>query len=284
MPGYLKKLKLWFVVMLSCVVFSLRSQQSDLLHTVGGREMALANATVSLDGNTWACFSNPAGLTNIQSLGIGIACENRYSLKELSSPGISLFSPTARGALGISISYFGTQRYNSQKYTLCYAHNLSPLLEAGIALDYFINVLPDEYERGRAIAGEAGIIFHPVERLNIGVHANNFTASGFNISGTGELPAYLSAGVSWVEKTFLLCTQVTTGKEEKTEISAGTEVALVDNFFLRAGISNSDRYSFSTGLGIVTSIISSDLSCSFHPVLGMSATISIQFFLRKKTN
>jgi hypothetical protein len=242
----------------------------------GAREAGMANASVSLSG-PWSVFNNPAGMAMSNHPSCMLNYNNRFQLKELSTASVAGVIPKDFGSFGVSASYFGTSRYNEQKFAFGYARSLGEKISAGILCDYFVSKLPSEYETGHTLAGEIGLIVIPVEKLNIGFHVFNISGSKFKTYETEELPVLLSAGVSWQDEAFLLSSQIQLSNKGKTCLSLGSEIILIKNLFLCAGISNSEQMRYSFGLGYKLNRFECDIAFTNHPVLGFSSDVSLLY-------
>jgi hypothetical protein len=248
----------------------------------GAREAGMAGSSVALNG-IWSICYNPAGIALSPYAEFAMAYENHYFLPELSATSFAFVIPVSSGAFGMSAGYSGTSSFNNQKFALGYAHKFGSNIQAGVLLDYYSANLPAEYETARTIAGEIGILTRPTEKLSIGVHLNNITGSSYTVYPNEKIPVLFSAGAAWQDERYTVCTQVELNSNEKARISAGTEVILVKDLAVRAGISNSDQMSYTVGLGYALNRIICDIAFSHHPILGFSSSVSIQVSLSKQT-
>ena len=256
------------------------AKASDIFALAGAREAGLANSTVAVS-SIWSVFHNPAGIINVKALSFGVNHENRYLIREISTTSFAGVLPVKTGSFGISGSYFGTTNYNEQKYALGYARSFAGKLDVGVQCNYMSANLPEGYETRRALAGEIGIIAHPIENLNIGCHLYNPTGAKYS-NIYGSIPVIFRTGAAWETSKYLISAQVQLNNKEKTTFSAGSEVLLVKNLAVRLGISTQQSMSYTLGLGYRLSWLKSDFAIAHHPVLGYSAFFSFEFNLIRK--
>lgn len=274
------------LVLFVCLVLSLAnifrlSAQTNSFRS-GAREAALANSSVALSTD-WPMFHNPAGLTRLKNTTLGVHYTNQYLMRELSTTSATGSMPVASGAFGFSLSYFGTTRYNQQKFAVGYAHQLGDFLSAGVTFDYFNTHLPEDYEASHALAGEIGLIANPIDKLSIGCHIYNLTGSKYSTYTAENVPSFFSLGVAWESDAFLVSAQVNSDKENEPTISFGSEVFLIESFAVRIGISTDEQFQYSFGFGYNNIRFKGDIAFTRHPVLGFSSYVSFNYSFAAKT-
>lgn len=242
----------------------------------GAREAALANSALTL-GGTWSAYHNPAALVIANTPTIGISYNNRYRIQELSTRSFAGSLPIQKGAFGIIYSYFGSTDYNEQKVGACYAHQLGEKFSAGILIDYYRSRLPNEYEQASAVTGEIGLCAMPSEQLSIGMHLSNLHNGSFNNYKHEQLPMFLNTGVTYSVKDFLISGNILLSEKSDPVFGIGTELNIIKNLGIRAGISNFNSYNFCFGFGYKLKWIATDVAFSRHPNLGYVSQVSLQF-------
>jgi hypothetical protein len=262
------------IIFIFCLTNSVSASNITFFH--GAREAGLANSSVALPG-VWSVYSNPGGMVFNKAPTMALSYQNRYQLKELSTTSVAGIMPGRFGALGASLSYFGTNSYNEQKYAVGYAHKLGEKISAGVMFDYFITNLPSEYETSHALAGEVGILVNPVERLNLGFHVFNISGSDYKLYHEESLPILYRAGAAWNDELFLISSQIQLENNGNVQLSLGSEIMLVKNLFFRAGISSNTLVNYSFGLGYKLNSFVCDVAFTHHPVLGFSSSVSLQY-------
>ena len=84
------------------------------LHFSGSRSNSLANASVCLS-DVYAYHNNPANLSYIENVSIGISYENRFLLRELLNQSFAIAVPLKYGVLSFGGNTFGYQNFRTFK-------------------------------------------------------------------------------------------------------------------------------------------------------------------------
>ena len=263
-----------------CVCIKQFVYSSNIDSFTGAYEAGMSNASVSLPG-IWPGYNNPAGIVFSETPVVAICYQNRYCLPELSTTSTAAIIPQGKGAFGISMSYFGTSRYNEQKYAAGYACKLSKKIQAGVMLNYFNAKLPSEYNTTHTLTGEIGVLAQPANKLNVGVHVFNITNSKYQNYTDECLPLYFQIGASWIDETFTISSQVQLNRQQSTILSVGAELPLVESLFFRAGVSSSEETYYSFGFGYNLNWLDFNIAFTHHPILGFSSFVSLQYHIGK---
>jgi hypothetical protein len=256
-------------------------EASDVFIVTNARNTALANASASLLDNS-AIGGNPAGIARFPSLSFELNCWNLFQIKELNSVSAGTVLPVSFGNFGTSVSYFGTTRYNNQKYAFGYGRFLGDKITAGVSCDYFVSKLPSKYESARVLTGEIGLLAQPFDKLSLGIHIFNISNSPYKNYLQEDLPVLYRIGASWKDTNFLICSQLQMEKSGNSQVSIGFEVKLIETLFVRAGISNNQQTNYSFGLGYIHNSLSCDVAFSHHPILGLSSFITVRYSFKSK--
>jgi hypothetical protein len=86
-------------------------------YPMGSRAQSLGNASNTLE-DVWAYHHNPAALTGVKKLAVGISYENRFLLKELQSQGVAVALPLKKGVISFGGQRFGYRNFLSFKLFL----------------------------------------------------------------------------------------------------------------------------------------------------------------------
>lgn len=248
-------------------------------HPVGSKAAAMANAAVT-HRNVWSTFHNQAGIAYIDNISVGFHHENRFLVKEYGLQSFSFLLPVNAGTFGASYTYFGFELYNESKVGISYGKKLGKNFAAGIQLNYFNTFIADGYGHTGTITFEGGILATPVENLWLGAHIFNPIRASYDDFPDDPLPAIIriGAGYTFYEKVTL------TGEAEKSldyraRFKTGLEAELLDDFYVRAGISTQPVYS-TFGIGYSRWNVTLDLAFTNHPALGFTPHFSLQYAFR----
>lgn len=245
-------------------------------HPIGARSSGISGSSVTLT-DLWSAGNNQAGLAYLTHFTVGVGYENKFILPELSLKSIALALPTKSGVFALSCTYFGYSKYNESNFGLSYAKTLGKYFSMGIRLDYLYTHIAQEYGNTGTFAGEIGIRAQPIKNLFIGAHIFNPTRSKITDYNNEKIPTILKFGIAYnfSDKVYL-STETEKDIENKAIFKVGFEYHIIDNLYLRSGISiNSLQTSF--GVGYVFNNLKIDISFTTHQELGITPNVSLLY-------
>jgi len=230
-------------------------------------------------GNFTDAFSftcNQAILSSQKSISVGLYTERRFALKELNFYSLALSFPVTSGFIGIQLNYFGYTAYNESKLGIAYGKKLGKIADIGIQFDYNLIHITG-YGNTIALNGEAGILLHPAEKINIGLHVYN--PFGGNLGkNTGERLASIYKFALGYEASQQVCIHVEIIKEENipVHVNAGLQYCFVKQFFAGVGIETSSTSPYGCA-GLRWKNIRVDLAATYHLQLGFTPAVVFLF-------
>ena len=252
------------------------SSQSIYRLSAGARQVGLSYATVTTSG-FWSSFHNQASLAEIDRLSIGLNQDNRFGIAELSNKTFAFILPKGNGALGAVYSYYGYSEYNRHTAGLSYGMKLGQKLSIGVQADLFSTRGAGDYANTNELTFEAGLLFIPIERLRIGLHAFNPLPNSLR---DREMPTVVRLGTGYYfSNSFMATVVLESDNTGVTVVRVGSEYEILSNFFVRGGFMT-EPLGYSFGLGYSGNIFQGDLGFITHENLGLSPSLSIVIFLR----
>lgn len=250
-------------------------------YPAGAHSAAMSGTAVMLRG-FWPAWHNQAALGYCRNIIAGIHHENRFLVPELALSFAGLAVPTSSGTFGISWTRFGYTLYNENKFGLALGKSFHERFAAGLQFDYLSTHIADETGNAGTVAIEAGILAEPLNRLVIGVHVYNPTASAFRKLNRERSPVILrmGAGYHFDERLFF---GLETEKEleiKKARFRCGMEYLFNDYIYIRTGLSVQYHVQHSFGLGLKWQDLQADLAFSFQQVLGYTPHLSLLYVIR----
>jgi len=245
----------------------------------GARSLALSHASVSFS-DPWAAFHNQAGLAGLPGVAAGAFIESKFGIDELSLAAGTFTLQYGEGNFAISLYRFGKGTFYEDKIGVAYARKLSGKWKAGIQLDYFSMLFP-ENERATGFATfEGGLLYLPSERLHLGVHIFNPVTEGIRWpAGKDKMPVVLRTGCHFnLNKILLLAVEAEKDNLHPPLYKTGIEFMPLENFFIRMGFSGKPA-KYTAGIGYITGMISADIGFSYHGNLGMTPSVAINIVL-----
>ncbi len=241
-------------------------------HKAGARAAALSNAAISLS-DIWASFHNQAALALIDNLSAGFFHDSKFNINKLSTTACSVIVPVNRGVFGISVLQFGKSSCSENKFGIAFAKGISEKWNAGIQIDYFSLLYPENPQYKGVATFEGGVLFSPNSNISFGAHIFNPVAEGIT------MPVIVRAGCHYLFSNNLMFI-VETEKENRfpAVIKTALEFFPVEQLALRFGASGKP-IKYSSGIGYILNKYSADISFGYHANLGITPSLSIQITL-----
>lgn len=245
----------------------------------GGRSASMAYNSVT-SNDFWSVFNNQAGMAWDAKLAVGAFFENRYFVKEMSTRGLGITIPVAKNdVFGLSFSQYGYSAYNETKVGISYAKVFANRVAAGLQMDYLRVASTTENGTKGIFTFEAGLQSKVSKKMTIGVFAFNpihTILSDYN--GYNEyVPVVLKFGLSYkFSEKFTLLSEAEKDLHFDPILRVGGDFKLNDHFFIRGGMSTG-VVQYSIGVGTVWNGFTFDIASSFHQVLGVTPTVSLNY-------
>ncbi len=252
------------------------------INQMGGRAKALSGASVC-NRDIWAQYHNQAGLAYQKAIGLGIAFQNSFQVKELSTKSLVATIPLKSIVFGVNYYYFGYPKLNENKFGLSFSKLLGKRIALGGQIDYFYTHIDGEYGSKGTAVGELGIITEPIENLFIGAHVFNIWHSQLASYENEYMPTIVKMGASYIlYKKAVLIFELEKDIDLDMQFKTAVEFEAVDNFYIRAGVVGKPlNYSF--GVGYKFKAVQCDIAFSKHHILGYSPCISIFYTFKNRT-
>lgn len=255
---------------------------SQALHNyrAGARSLALSHASVSFS-DLWSVFHNQAGLASIKGVNAGAFFQSEFGIRQLSLAAGAVTLSAGEGTFGLSFYRFGPGSYHEDKLGIAYSRTFSKSVRAGIQLDYFSILFPENDQPKGFATFEAGLICVPSSNVNIGIHVFNPLSAGIEwTEGKQNMPLIIRAGGHWsFNEALLLAMEAETELHNPVVVKSGVEFKPAGNFVLRAGVSGKP-VKYTAGMGFITDVFAADIGFGYHGNLGITPSVSVQIFLR----
>ncbi|MCO6494029.1 MAG: hypothetical protein J5I98_36765 [Phaeodactylibacter sp.] len=246
--------------------------QNGLPPAGGARAVAMGYAGVTFtDVNS--VFTNQAGLAHVENLAVTAYGEQRFLVSEIRSVGLGAALPTSSGVFGLSLHYFGFERYNEQRIGLAYGRKLLEKLSIG-AQFLMLNTRIPEYGNKAVFTFEAGALVELLPQLNLGVHL--FSPARVQLTEEDDIPTVLRLGVSYLPSDKLsLLAELEKDIDYEARARFGADYRIAEPLFLRLGVATQPT-ALSFGLGLaLPGGLRLDVASSYHQVLGFTPAAGI---------
>ena len=256
-----------FICCLFIILFPSKNFSQILRQPVSAVYLGL-NAYSTQHADVFSFVNNQAALAQVNKTSVGIYSERRFLLAETSVYTMAAAFATGKGNFGVDLNYAGFINYNENEIGLAYGKSLGKKIDVGIQFNYYsYRVLG--YGSNNAVDVEMGAIVHLTDKLNAGIHIYNPVGGNFS-KGNEKLTSTYKVGFGYdASDRFYVSVEMEKEENFPVSINSGIQYQFQKQFFLRVGI-ESGTSSFYTGAGVAWNNLRLDVSCSFHPQLGIS--------------
>jgi hypothetical protein len=212
--------------------------------------------------------NNQASLTKAKVAEAGVYSERRFLLKETTVYDAAIVLPSKSGNFGINLVYAGFDDFNESQIGLAYAVSLGSKLDLGAQFNYYGYRIPG-YANANTVDFEIGAIAHLTNKLNAGFHVYNPVGGQF-FKSNEKLTAVYKFGFGYdVSDVFYASAEIVKEENFPSSINAGLQYRFEKQLFARVGIVSATSTPYA-GVGVAWDDFRIDISCSFHPQLGIS--------------
>lgn len=243
---------------------------------IGGRSNSMANASVAFS-DPWSYFHNPAALSEVDKVSIGVAYENRFLLKELQSQGLTYVQPMKTGVLSVGAQLYGFNQFRLYRAGVGYSLKLSEMFSAGVQLNYQGIRLAESYGSKNTLTAELGILAKITEKWKLGMSVFNLGRAKLAVFEDDRFITVMRLGTSYsFSSKVLVAAEAEKNIDHPLRFKAGIDYQLIKNFFFRAGFAT-QPIEVSFGFGYKFKMIQLDLGSAYHQQLGWSPHFSLTF-------
>lgn len=250
---------------------------------VGARYLPLG-AYSSHYVDVYATRANAASLAQLARPAVAVYSERRFMLEDLNFYSGSLGIITGSGNFALHGSYFGFNLSNQTQLSLSYGRKITGKIDIGAS--FFYNQIKQAgiYGKTNAVTGSVGLLLHLSEKVHAGINAYNPIGVAYDKEKEERIPAQYNFGVGYdaSDKLFVSAELVKMEGRDIT-VNAGIQYMFVKQFFIRTGVSTlaSNYYA---GLGFNLKDFRMDIAVSFHPQLGISPGLFLQYEFDKNSD
>ena len=235
---------------------------------LGARAAALAGAYSALATDAYAPFWNPGALGALDHREAAALHVRNYSVRELSSSGISVAAPSKLGGLAMSITQFGSHVYREQELSLSHGFKIFKSLSAGYSLrGNFLKI--EDFGASSSFSADVGIHAAVTDRLDLAQTGMNITRSRRSAIWTSGLAFKVMPGLT-------LAFDLEGVGAPVQRLKTGMELQLAPSFSALGGL-QTDPSRFSGGFRLRHGTISLDYAYRHHAFLPGSHHVGVQY-------
>jgi len=233
--------------------------------------------------DAFSFISNQASLAQIQTPTAGVYGERRFALSELNNYTAVVALPTSSGNFGLKTGYYGFSDYNETQLGLAYGRKLGSKVDIGAQFNYN-GIRISGYGNASAISFELGTVLHITDKLHAGVHVANPVGGKFGKDQQEKLSSVYATGIGYdASERFFVSTEIEKEEDHPVNVNAGLQYKFLPQLLARIGISSATSSGW-VGLGIMIKSFRIDVTTGYHPQLGITPGLLLQFNFNSKEN
>jgi hypothetical protein len=243
----------------------------------GSRSQAMCDASATVS-DVFAAFNNQACLTQLIAPEAGMAVQNKFALKELSTLSAAFALPLKnnKGVFALSIGRYGYKLFNQNKVGLAYAKQLSQVFSAGVQVDYLNTHIAEGYGSRSSFTVEGGVLAS-LGKLKAGFQVFNPVNVKLADYNDERIPVIVKLGMSYTFSDKLLASAELNKVINRSEIiKIAIEYHPVNALYIRAGV-RTDPVQFTFGFGFKFQNFYADLSSGYYEPLGYQPGLSLRY-------
>lgn len=224
--------------------------------------------------------NNTAALASLSRLCTGVFAEQKFMLNELKQCVAAIGLPVQKGGIGLMAARNGLHHLNTTQLGLAYGKQLG---KVSMGLQFNYNTISIAgYGNDGAIAVDLGSIWQVSKKLYTGIQLNN-VMSGMYSATSEEKPAKLYTVSLCYESTEHSLFTIAIMKEEDKPVMvcAGMQYIIAQKLFTRFTISTVTASPFFSA-GWKWKNCRVDITANYHPQLGFTPGLVLQFFGKTK--
>ena len=253
---------------------------------ISSRYQSMGNASVALRDEQ-ALVSNPSGLMGVDKICFTLQSAWLYGVNDLKPLCVGAVIPNKSGTFGILFNHLGFENLKENILNLSYARRFTDKLDAGIGLKYS-NLRVNNYGSKGSIGFDIGFNTLIIKDLYIGFHAQNPIPTQSNdANNLANIPPTFSSSIFRLGLSYRVNHSVLVSSEVKKDLSypaafrLGLEYKPIEKMAFRGGFETLPvKIAFGWGY-VVSNALSIDMAVSSHSVLGVTPSLSINYFLKK---
>lgn len=267
---------LLFVFVLSAYILA---GQNGTPASVGARSAGMGFTGLTYD-NIHSAFTNQAGLARLKGFAAFAAGEQRFLLSELQALSAAVAYPTQSGTFAITVSNFGFEGYNEQRFGLGYGRKLFDKLSIGGQLLAFNTSIP-EYGSKLALSFELGMLATVSKEVDIAFQISNPVRIAW-VEGE-NLPSVLRIGMAYHPSPIVdILVEVEKDIDQVARAKVGIEYQVANPVDIRLGATTGPTLmSLGVGYQIADKLVI-NIASSYHQILGFTPAAGIVYEPREK--
>ncbi|MHB8580220.1 MAG: PorV/PorQ family protein [Ignavibacteriaceae bacterium] len=240
----------------------------------GAKQVSLSNSDAATNGDVFALFNNPAGLSQVLDREAGVYYSPApFGLYEMANCFAAYKETLSIGSIAVGAMTYGFELYRENKFSIGYSYNYQNKFFVGTAINLH-TVSIKNYGSASAFYFNLGGIAYLNNFLRWGFFLYNVNRASFT-SEQNQIPVVFNTGFLF-DVTNKLTFHLAMEKEliQNASVLFGVEYNLIKYLSIRTGFSN-EPSKFSAGIGVNYSLVRFDYAVFTHQELGMTHQIGV---------
>lgn len=258
------------------LIFILLAVQANAQVNTGARFSGMGNSGVALN-DVYNILSNPAGISTLKSPSLALSFQNNFIGTGVKTQSVLAVFPTKILIAGAYVHSYGlSQVYSDLSTGVSLARLFGSALGMGLTFNYH-QLKISNYGENKSVSIDFGAQYYFTEKWTMGAYFRNpeNTANGNELYK--KTSTHIVLGNSYRFTTeILMSMDMKYILDQGFDASLGMEYAVVEWLKLRGGLSlhHFQRYA---GFGFGYKDFVFDMATAFHPRLGISPQIGLQY-------
>ena len=225
----------------------------------------------------WMSKSNPAGMANLKSMGLGMKVRNSFLLPELSEKTVVMMAPVHPGVIGFTCELSGGRVFRQSALSLLFSRRLAGSLAAGVRLNSHSLRSGDGLYRNRYLTFDVAFRTRLARDIFFGVNLVNPYTLRYRKNPTQLSPAGFAAGIMYrLSSQGIWTLDVRHIEDSRPAISTAIRFCNRKGFGAMAGCTSDPPTAFFC-ISLDSKIIKLDFSAGWHPFLGYSPAVAMLY-------
>lgn len=231
--------------------------------------------------DAFSLCGNTAALANLSCFSAGVFSEQKYLLNEMKQYIAAVGLPIQKGGVGFIAAWGGFNHFNTSQLALAYGKQLGKV-SAGIQFNY--NTLRIAgYGSDAAIAVDIGSTWQVSKKLYTAIQLRNAMGGKYNKNSEERLSKLYTLGIGYESSDKLLINGAIIKEEDKpVTVCIGMQYIVAEKLHARFAISTVTASPFFSA-GWKWRNCRADITANYHPQLGITPGLMLQFFGKKKS-
>lgn len=234
-------------------------------------------------GDGFAVMNNPSLLVQNEQTEVCLFSENKFLMKELNLHAFALKANLKnKNAIGFGVYRWGFELFNQTRATLGYAMHLSPTFSVGVALNYISFAFADIYGQKSALYANLGFTAKVNDQWYFAGSVDNVNRAKIIDQYNELLTTILRLGTTYAFSDQLkMSLEAVKNHLYPVSIRTGIYYQITAPLAILCGYQTSPN-KYTAGLQYHWNKIKFGTAMEYHPVLGISPSISLHYIFEKK--